>query len=389
MLLALLFKRPRVSDINFTDTVHVPTCSPGGKVLTVLAHCIITAAVLTLASTEVLDIPVLQLTVIHCAMLLGAWGPKAGQFDNFWVPDPVHEVGGVCIFLLIGLVEFIGDGIISFGQLHCTPCSDNDNTLIWFVEQSGADQTQSVADFTAQQLMYAGCTVDAVTGAAVGPGGCSGCSCAPCPLSMMVGFAAAVPNPAATNIKDGIATYLATTGCEWIPALSGYHMPMGTFIDKLWYAFVLLTTVGYGNTFTPPATAARIYTICWALYGLLLFGAASSTVIECINRVISFFNGLCTKAMNQVHVLDDAGSAAEETAVAAAFKPHPSYHVMSSLFGNFMAFILVNVIGIVVFVSVEDDMLPIDAFYHSIMTATTSKATAHRTRDLGLSCAAL
>ena len=41
---------------------------------------------------------------------------------------------------------------------------------------------------------------------------------------------------------------------------------------------MLLTTVGYGNTFVPTSPGSRAFTILWALYGLFLFGAASAII---------------------------------------------------------------------------------------------------------------
>lgn len=44
-----------------------------------------------------------------------------------------------------------------------------------------------------------------------------------------------------------------------------------SIIDSLYYGTVLFTTIGYGD-FVPPNPAAKLYTVCLALYGIVLLG---------------------------------------------------------------------------------------------------------------------
>ena len=90
---ARMFRKPRVDYSKFKGE-FVPKCSPFGKLLTVLVHCGISAFILWMTQVAYLDSLGLHLTIIHIAVLLGAWGPKAGTFEHWWVPDAVHELSG-------------------------------------------------------------------------------------------------------------------------------------------------------------------------------------------------------------------------------------------------------------------------------------------------------
>jgi hypothetical protein len=74
--------------------------------------------------------------------------------------------------------------------------------------------------------------------------------------------------PNVTLVQDGITEAMDRDGCVDLPRLGGdVAARPWTFIDRLWFSCVLLTTVGYGNTFMPSSPLSRQFTMLWALYG--------------------------------------------------------------------------------------------------------------------------
>ena len=102
------------------------------------------------------------------------------------------------------------------------------------------------------------CTVDAISGNVLGEctswteeslGGCS-----ICPVAWAKEWSDSYPN--ATGVKDAILSELDGASCEfYVDQL----VVRWTYTDSLWFAFVLLTTVGYGNTFTPTNVSLRYF----------------------------------------------------------------------------------------------------------------------------------
>jgi len=135
----------------------------------------------------------------------------------------------------------------------------------------------------------------------------------------------------------------------------------------LWFCFVLLTTVGYGNTYTPSNPGSRFFTLLWSLYGLFIFGAGSSIIQTCIRHVAERVSN-AWKRMRP--------TSKTEVAAESAFTPSDAYFVGKGLFVNYVCFCLLNIIGSLIFWVAEGQganggMTLLDAFYHCIMTATT------------------
>lgn len=108
-----------------------------------------------------------------------------------------------------------------------------------------------------------------------------------------------VPSPAEEKLAS--ALFFAIGFVEFVGvAILGFGVfePDWSFLDRLWFCFVLLTTVGYGNSFTPSTPAARMFTLCWALYGLFIFGAGSNIIITAIKATV----GLLTRSVVPVHI---------------------------------------------------------------------------------------
>ena len=294
-----------------------PYCSPVGKVATVLFHCCFAVLILAIQYGSNMQIgdPTIHVVMVHLAILLGLWGPQGGNFRHFWVPSPVHEQGGVALYLAIGLLEYIGCGMIEFR--------------------------------IAEKL---------VTG---------------------TGSLAAGQYPNDGTFQE-----------------SGW-------VDMLWFCFVLLTTVGYGNTFTPTTPITRRFTIMWSLYGLFLFGAASNTIMNAIGVLRDAIRSVWSRmagslrpnhsvapettstpaatstsvvAMAAGKTSTDDSKGAKECSVTEeeyVFAPPAAYDIGKGLFYNFCAFLALNFVGSYIFYRLEDGMSFFDAFYHCIMTATT------------------
>ena len=320
------------------DTERPPQCSLQGKVVTTLAHSFFVAFIFAVMESSPIGLgaPAIQVCAVHIALLLGVWGPKPGRHAHIWVPSPVHEKFGVALFLLIGLVFYVGVAVIHYRK------------------------TEQAAGGTFEN---------------------------------------------------------------------------GTFVDRLWFCIVLLTTVGYGNTFTPTSPGSRAFTLVWSLYGLFIFGASSNVIQSAVSSFIRFMRRagstvtqplavVATGAFAPSGAVADSGrdsgrdavvpylkpspsssprdaspsrergwsppsmaaakAAAEPTTLPAAaeppepgpsheaaFEPGDLYFVGRGLFMNFLAFLVLNIGGSGIFVALEDDFTFADAFYHCIMTSTT------------------
>ena len=268
----------------------VPYCSLIGKIVTTLFHCGIVAFILGLmaAAPHLMGLGdiAIQLTAMHIALLLGLWGPKAGSFKHVWVPDPVHETMGVALFLVIGIIHYIGVA------------------MIHFYKTEGRD--------------------------ALGPG------------------------------------------------MHGTFGEEPKFIDMLWFCMVLLTTVGYGNTFTPSSPASRSFTILWSLYGLFLFGAGAAVIQQTIGAVTDAISSALTKMYKKT-----ANVEPEETVVqpmegpslgpgngTRGFEAPDEYYIGRGLFFDFIWFVGFAFASSLIFWQVEAFAFQ-DAFYHVMMTSTT------------------
>jgi hypothetical protein len=164
----------------------------------------------------------------------------------------------------------------------------------------------------------------------------------------------------------------------------------GTFIDRLWFCFVLLTTVGYGNTFVPSSPNSRTFTVMWALYGLFIFGAGSNLLAAAVSDVLTIASAGVQRVRSalreqlgtpstppapaqiapvkpqQPAAVADANGTVDDS----AFEPPDIYYVAKSLFSNFVCFVALNTGGACIFWQLEAFEF-VDAFYHCVMTATT------------------
>ena len=144
-----------------------------------------------------------------------------------------------------------------------------------------------------------------------------------------------------------------------------------TFADALYLGFVLLTTVGYGNTIAPSTPTSRLFTVAYSAYGLLIFGAGTSIISEAI---VSLVEGVKSKLGSLLSkAVDNTGSkhAAEDEA-EEAFEPPQEYHNVRDMNRNFLVFLVLNFTSAAIFTfATEEDWNFGDGLYHCFMTATT------------------
>ena len=144
-----------------------------------------------------------------------------------------------------------------------------------------------------------------------------------------------------------------------------------TFADALYFCFVLLTTVGYGNTIAPSTPTSRLFTVAYSAYGLLIFGAGTSIISEAI---VSLVEGVKSKLGSLLSkAVDNTGSkhAAEDEA-EEAFEPPQEYHNVRDMNRNFLVFLVLNFTSAAIFTfATEEDWNFGDGLYHCFMTATT------------------
>ena len=165
-----------------------------------------------------------------------------------------------------------------------------------------------------------------------------------------------------------------------------------TMTDRLFFSMVLLTTVGYGNTFTPSTPLSRIYVITYAIYGLVVFGAASfvlttsipaafrmhvspqigllkeraRTVVSVSRSVSRSVSGRFRKNHGDKAAVGTAGPAA-----SAPYQPPAVYAYMHDIFQQFVTFVVWNLASAFIFTRLEDGWRMGDAIYHCMMTSTT------------------
>ena len=143
-----------------------------------------------------------------------------------------------------------------------------------------------------------------------------------------------------------------------------------TIIDRVYFTTVLLTTVGYGNTFVPVNPLLRIFTLTYAMYGFLVFGTVAlqfstalreiyymllSPLVKCRARLSRIFSG-------RVYAPGD-----EQERVGT----HPSYETVRGMYITLGMFVVINFGSAAIFLAMEEGWTWNDAMYHCAMTATT------------------
>ena len=123
----------------------------GGPPLTPLLHKLLTVSIhlsfIALHLTGLHQAPLamgiisVNVSVAHYALLLGVWGPKPGAGGFWWSPSPVHEPFAVMGLLTLGMADYVGLGVISYGQTDASACSDGMNALYLYTRNSTRPDT--------------------------------------------------------------------------------------------------------------------------------------------------------------------------------------------------------------------------------------------------------
>ena len=284
-----------------------------------------------------LGIVFLTFAVIHIGMLLGFIGPKApGRVSRcglgLWVPDPAHDSFGCLVLLTIGLVHFFGVAVIDL-RSQSISCTTVDLESLYAVYINGTNGITAANVSTALSAVQ----------------------------------------------RDSIAAAINAAGCDgafWRAEQT--LLRRWTVVDRVYFCFVLMTTVGYGNSFSPSDASGRSFALTFSLCALLVFGAISFALSSVVQDSIDALIKLVSRWKARVVPFDDAsGNAHARTSTGEAahepngIEPPPGHEVAKSMFLQFLIFIIFNYVSAFVFKSIEDGWTFSDAIYHCIMTATT------------------
>ena len=90
-----------------------------GVIVTLLCHAVVVAVNLTLlAASEDRGLSSLQISALHCAVLLGMMRPHVAllRWRLWW--EPAADTYGALLLFGIGIVHFLGVGIIEYVPFH-------------------------------------------------------------------------------------------------------------------------------------------------------------------------------------------------------------------------------------------------------------------------------
>ena len=146
----------------------------------------------------------------------------------------------------------------------------------------------------------------------------------------------------------GIAEFLAVGVVGYEPAFRDAYGERSV-VDRLWLCFVLITTVGYGHSYTPPTPIDRCFTMVWALYGLFIFGASSGVLVEAVGTLLRNLKkaGKVGKkrAQGAIRRLRSRDQVDASRVAVAKWRPPDIYYVGRGLYFNYVAFVVLNFAG--------------------------------------------
>ena len=148
-----------------------------------------------------------------------------------------------------------------------------------------------------------------------------------------------------------------TTGFYMGPTYYEAPCKAWTIIDRLWFCTVLLTTVGYGNSFVPNSPLSRQFTLLWALYGLLVFGATSSAWLNAYQSLAAAVKTASARAPPP-----EPDPPRHQPPDPPRHQPPDLYHVARGFFVAFLYFVGLSFVGAAIFSATETDWLFVDAY---------------------------
>ena len=277
-------------------------------------------------------LPVLIVATAHFAMLLGLIGPGGsginfpGHGFGYWQPSRLgscrqHPIG-VTLMLMIGVLHFVGSGVISLGEMEAYACP---------------------VDLHAHGMLNG-----------------------------------SWPSALGTTALDAAGCRLRIAS-DLFPPEDKFVLPW-TIVDRLYFFAVLVTTVGYGSNLYPTTPYSRVFTITFGLCGLVIFALIATTVN---NIVASFLFRLrmLVETQSVLKALRDKVSKLfrPETEIAYAsprtvqeiLQINDENDMVTQFYFKFILFVLFNIASTGVFYSIEDGWTWADSLYHCLMTATT------------------
>ena len=356
--------------------------TPTAMVITLVVHAAIACSMILLVyynPNPLFSLFFIHLSTAHCLAVLGYIGPSRGRF--WWVPSPDTEPQGVMALFIIGAVHFLGVGLQTFYRIEEVPCEAGH---VHQILTTAANEVRSVGGFDASNLTanewsvqfqeWGGCLVRA--GFVLGPGGDTcvnstdglGCNAYGCPAAhaKVIGWAESLAEER-KHSGAGIGQSdldAVEEGCIFMKDAffqTERWVHPWTVVERLYYIFVLLTTVGYGNTFVPTMPFSRLITSVYALVGLLIFALGGNVVEASVSDLFNRLQRLMTR-------LVPCGSKESDD---EPFEPPLAYRIGLRLYINMIAFLVINFGGAAIFQATEESWTYYDALYHCFMTATT------------------
>ena len=390
-----------------------------GKVLTVLVHLGIVVSHIQLLECAKgwPGVLAVNLVAIHFALLLNIGGPKPASW--WWVPSPHREPLSVLLLLVIGVVHFVSVGTTVFYWLEQRDCSEALGTVFYAYH----DDVESLEGMTVTQMIDDQMRLGGCSNAASRTKECRQLA------RTLEEFADGLDGDAA--LGEAIDARMGAEGCEAADVLGEMSLLRRlTFIDRLWFVFVLLSSVGYGHDIVPTSPISRQFTLTWSLYGLFIFGILTCALAEAgafllkkgtqtsVARKMHEQNLKRKHRLKQMrkrsaaspdgvdrrefevgarvqHILRGAGVVTEHmedgrTRVhfdsgeehrykpssmhklgPETYTPPAIYYVGRGLYFEFVAFLMLNFGGALIFMQLEEGWKFADGIYHCMMTCTT------------------
>ena len=191
--------------------------------------------------------------------------------------------------------------------------------------------------------------------------------------------------------KMGVAAFILfiILGLIVFPFVEGW-----TPLQAVYFSVTTLTTIGYGDI-SPTTTGGRIFAVIYVLFGVAIIGAAIGIVSEYMVKVRNLAAAEAKAEARKAALAEDEDSSDEDSSEDENSEPlvgassgmerasnqirsfpikccnsPRSQAICSAFVKDFLPFILVNALGMIVMISVEG-LSFVDALYWGVVTGTT------------------